>query len=392
MKILHLIGSMNPVDGGPVEGVMNSCLFLEKHGHECHVVCLDDPASRWIIDSKIVVFALGAERNVVPDYLNKTIVFRYGFNLKLILWLRAHYRRYDAIIINGLWNFISLAARIVLSNGPVPYYVYPHGMLDPWFIQVDPIKGVVKKILWKFSEGVLLNKARFVFFTSKEEQELAKISFNPYRCAEKVVGYGSNDPPKKTVHQIQKFKDATGIGERKFFLYLSRLHPKKGCDLLIEAFSRIALIHPDIDLVMAGPDSVGWMKDLKKQAEDLGLSTRIHWPGMLHGDVKWGAFASAEAFVLPSHQENFGVVVAEAMACAKPVLITKKVNIWSEVVASNAGFAEEDTVEGVHTMLDTFLKLSDADVHRMGSAARNHFLQNYEMNIVTEKMLAALSV
>ena len=147
---------------------------------------------------------------------------------------------------------------------------------------------------------------------------------------------------------------------RKFILFLSRIHPKKGVDLLIQAFARHAKTFPEIDLVIAGPDQTGSKSALQKLARELGVDNRIYWPGMLSGDAKWGAFRSAEFFVLPSHQENFGIVVAEAMALSKPVLITNKVNIWREIEADGAGLVVNDDVEGIAAGLRKMCELSAA--------------------------------
>ena len=134
--------------------------------------------------------------------------------------------------------------------------------------------------------------------------------------------------------------------------------PKKGATCL-QAFAGLAGELPsNLDLVIAGPDQVGWVPELQSLAHRLGISGRVHWPGMLKGDVKWGAFRSAEALILPSHQENFGFVVAEAMACATPVLISNKVNIWREVEASRGGLVEADSIDGTRNLIRRFLALS----------------------------------
>ena len=133
---------------------------------------------------------------------------------------------------------------------------------------------------------------------------------------------------------------------RSYLLFLSRIHPKKGCDLLLQAFAKIAPAHPKLHLIMAGPDAVGMRKHLQTIVDQAGLTDRVHWPGMLKGDAKWGAFAVSEAFVLPSHQENFGIAVAEALACGRPVLISDQVNIAPEIEADGCGIVEPDTLEG----------------------------------------------
>jgi glycosyltransferase involved in cell wall biosynthesis len=119
---------------------------------------------------------------------------------------------------------------------------------------------------------------------------------------------------------------------------------------------------------------------LEAQAKALGIEERVHWTGMLEGDSKWGAFRSAEAFVLPSHQENFGVAVVEALACGLPVLISDKVNIWPDVVADGAGIVHSDTVAGTYQSMTAWLALSPEERQRMASKGVSCFRSRYEMS------------
>ena len=146
-------------------------------------------------------------------------------------------------------------------------------------------------------------------------------------------------------------------------LFLGRIHRKKGCDLLIDSFIKLASLDPGLHLVMAGPDQQNWSADLQAQVAAAGLTPRVHWPGMLHGDVKWGALCAAECFILPSHQENFGIAVAEALACSRPVLLADKVNIAPEIAADGAGLMQPDTPEGTDTLLRTWIDMSPASPH-----------------------------
>ena len=144
---------------------------------------------------------------------------------------------------------------------------------------------------------------------------------------------------------------------------------------------------PDLDLVIVGPDQVGWTSELKELANKLGVGSRIHWPGMLRGELKWGAFRSAEAMILPSHQENFGIVVAESMACSTPVLISDKVNIWQEVASSQAGFVEPDTLEGTQNLIRRYVALSDDERRMMRNAARQGYLKHFAMQATASDFL-----
>ena len=229
------------------------------------------------------------------------------------------------MIVNGLWNYTALAALRALRGSRVPYFVFTHGQLDPWFRQFYPIKHAAKQLFWLFSEGQLLRHARAVLFTTEEEKLLTHNAFWPYRVREHVIGFGTADVAGQPERQIEAFYSRIpAVAEKRFLLFLSRIHPKKGCDILIRAFARHAHEFPGLDLIMAGPDQIGWQRELEAIAHAAGVSERIHWLGMLTGDAKWGAYWSAEAFVLPSHSENFEIVVAEALACGLPVLISDK--------------------------------------------------------------------
>ncbi|GAA0199146.1 hypothetical protein GCM10009081_13020 [Brevundimonas nasdae] len=124
---------------------------------------------------------------------------------------------------------------------------------------------------------------------------------------------------------------------------------------------------------------------------ELGVAEKIVWPGMLKGDAKWGAYRNAAAFVLPSHGENFGIVVAEALACATPVLISDKVNIWQDVKAADAGRVAANTTEATEIMLRSFLALSDDEQKACGVAGRQLFLQKFDIENSAKDIVDALS-
>ena len=219
-----------------------------------------------------------------------------------------------------------------------------------------------------------------MLFTSEEERQLARGVFAGPVYKETVVAYGTAEPPPPSQVQRDAFRALLpGLGNRSYLLFLSRIHEKKGCDLLVSAFANIAQHYPDVDLVIAGPDQVGLKARLQEQAKAAGIADRIHWPGMLKGDAKWGAFHDAEAFILPSHSENFGIVVAEAMACQTPVLISNKINIWREVEASGGGFVEDDTLDGTSRLLERWLALGPSEKAAMAGSAKEGFERNFHV-------------
>jgi glycosyltransferase involved in cell wall biosynthesis len=123
---------------------------------------------------------------------------------------------------------------------------------------------------------------------------------------------------------------------------------------------------------------------LQRLAERLGISKRVHWPGLIGGDLKWGALRACDAFVLPSHQENFGISVVEALAAGRPVLISNQVNIWAEIESDSVGLVDDDTLEGTEHLLRRWLELPAAERDSMATRARSSFAARYTMNRTAE--------
>jgi len=298
---------------------------------------------------------------------------------------------YDAVVINGIWEFIAPMALFALTGLNTPYYVFTHGMLDPWFKRTYPFKHLKKWLYWPFVCYWLLRNARGVFFTTEEERMLARQSFWLYRCNEVVVGYGTARPAGDADAQRAAFQEAfpETVGKRNL-LYLSRIHRKKACDLLIEAFAQTLKDDPDVRLIMAGPDPTGWRPELEALAERLGVAGQITWTGSLGGDLKWGAFHVAEMFVLPSHQENFGIAVAEAMACSLPVLVSNKVSIWREIVEWKGGLVEEDDLAGTLALLRRWKATGPDAIAAMRDGALACFNANFDMKVTSGRMIDML--
>jgi glycosyltransferase involved in cell wall biosynthesis len=383
-RILRFIETSNPHYGGPVESARRFAEAWARKGHRQDLLTLDPPGETHLTDYPGEIFAMGPPRD-------GKLLHRYRYSPQVVPWLKAHAGDYDAVIVGGLWRYMARAAHKALAGGPTPYFVYTHGMLDPYFKESQKLKHMGKQLSWWFAEGPLLRHARHVLFTCEEEGILAQDAFWPYKVDGVSVGYGTTDVGGDPAAQKAAFRDAVpALAGRRYLLFLSRIHPKKGCDLLVEAFVGIAAGSPDLDLVIAGPDQVGLVAELKARAEALGIGARVHFPGMLKGDVKTGAFRGADAFVLTSHQENFGIVVAEAMACGIPVLISDKVNIWREVVADGAGMVEPDTLEGAKALLARFAVLGGEERAAMGARARESFLERFHVERAAEALMALI--
>jgi glycosyltransferase involved in cell wall biosynthesis len=369
MRILHIVGSISPAAGGPTEAI-RMIIGYRPPGYEAEVVTLDSPDAPFIHDFPFKVYALGNRK-------------KSWYSPRLIPWLEANRDRFDGVIVHGLWEFTGLAALLTLP-GHRPYMVFTHGMLDPYFKRRYLLKHIKKWLYWVPVQYWVLRSADRVLFTTDLERELATQSFWLWRWKPMVVSYGADPQLPEIEKLIPAFLETCPELQdneegRRYLLFLGRIDPKKGCDLLLQAFAVVAPEHPELHLVMAGPAAWRWRDDLQEIVDRAGLTDRVHWPGMLRGDAKWGAFAAAEAFVLPSHQENFGIAVAEALACGRPVLISDQVNIHPEISADGCGLVESDTLDGTIRLLQRWLALSPAQRNAMGLQAKATFETRYDM-------------
>ena len=197
------------------------------------------------------------------------------------------------------------------------------------------------------------------------------------------------------------------LAKRSFLLFLSRIHDKKGLNELISAYAKFTKTHPQAPaLVIAGPcHDKSYAAQLRQLADDSHLpqldltsdataespDAKLIWLPMLGDDLKWGAFHSCDAFILPSHQENFGIAVAEALSCGKPVLISDKVNIWREIEGDGAGLVEPDTEAGVTELLSRWEKLDQSARATMEVAAQNSFAQRFEITHAAESLASTIA-
>src|SRR5579862_9840291 len=174
MKILHTIHSVNSSGGGPIEGIKQLGALARSSGHAVEVLSVDPPDAPFLGSFPLPIHALGPATRA------------YGFTPHLVPWLRERAHYYDIVVVNGIWQYHSLAVWHALRHTKVPYVVYTHGMLDPWFKRRYPLKHLKKWLYWPWAEYRVLRDAAAVCFTSEEERRLARLSFRPYRCREVV--------------------------------------------------------------------------------------------------------------------------------------------------------------------------------------------------------------
>jgi glycosyltransferase involved in cell wall biosynthesis len=378
LKILQMVQTLDPSGGGVAAAVLGLNRGLARRGHKIDIVVLDDPSAPWLADVDLTVHSLGAG------------LTSYRYSPRLLAWLKKHGSDYDRVIVNGIWQYLSFAVWRRFARSPIPYFVFPHGMLDPWFKETFPLKHFKKWLYWPWADYRVLRDAAAVIFTSEEERLLARKSFWLYHVRERVSPLGVEPPaPSSTQAQERLFERYPQLRNMRTLLFLGRLHPKKGCDILIDAFANAT--DDSVSLVLAGPDQIGWQKDLEQQAERLGVKQRVVFPGMLQGEMKQAAIAVADAFVLPSHQENFGMAVVEALAAGLPALISNRINIWREVDQDRAGYIESDDFSGTTRLLQRWLAAPASVRNDMRANARRCFEQRFQIDKAVDSLLEILN-
>jgi glycosyltransferase involved in cell wall biosynthesis len=380
LNILRVIDSVNPAAGGPINGLLSSTKELVKMGHNVEVITLDDPEASWINEFKFPVVSF------------KSYLGTFSYSRLFYKWLATNVDKYDVIIIHGIWQFHSYAAAKSCKDKGVPYVIFTHGMLDPWFNLNNKIKTLKKNVYWKLFGQYAINNANSVLFTSEEEKTLARHSFTPYSPIERVVAYGSPESTFDAEKAVKNFYSLwPELKYKKFALFLSRIDKKKGIDLLVEAIGAIKGLPKDFLFVIAGPDNKNYKAEIVKLSHKFGVSDRILWVGMLQKEVKWGAFYASDVFILPSHQENFGIVVAEALSTATPVLITNKVNIWREIKSAGAGIVVNDDVQGIESLLDKWFALTETEKQLMSEKAESCYSNNFSIESAASDLESVLN-
>ncbi len=281
----------------------------------------------------------------------------------------------DVVHVHGVWDPILATAAQASRAAGVPYVVAPHGMLDPWALSVKPWK---KKLALALRYGRMVHGASMMQALSRYEHEcIGKFGFS---------GHIATIPNGVFLEEIDPLPSRGAFAElypalrgRRFITFLSRLHPVKGLDLLVDAFSLLAGKYSDVDLVIVGPD-YGVEAALKVQIASKGLQSRVHLIGPMWGRERFKAVVDGACFCLPSEHEAFSVAICEAMACGAPVVITHQCNL-PEAQDANAGLVIDRTVPALTAALDQVLS-DPSNARRMGERARELVLERFTWPVV----------
>ncbi|MEI6381692.1 MAG: glycosyltransferase [Cyanobacteriota bacterium ELA615] len=374
MRICQVIASINHDFGGPPYSVTQLAEYLFWEGIDSHLFTLDYP-NRGI--------QLTTNNVKIHSYLaDKPSQYFYGFHPFANSSLQQiASSELDIIHNHGLWLFPNLYARQAAFNNNLPLLTSPRGMLESWSLSNSWFK---KLPAWLLYEHKNLSQASVLHATSEEElKSIRKLNF---RQPVALIPNGillpdlSKLPPREILENT--FPE---LKSKKWLLFLSRIHPKKGVDNLIFLWRELKEYFPDWHLILAGSDLNNFQRKLEKMITQLGLQQNITFTGMLSGDYKAAALANAELFILPSHSENFGIAIAEALSYQVPVITTKKTP-WQDLANYECGWWVEDNLPALKEAMVSALELSDSERKLMGSKGRILVKNKYSWQEIAKDM------
>lgn len=380
--MLHVIPSVSPLRGGPSKAVFEMVEALRQQGVEAAILTTDDdgpgvdpslPPGRWIERQGVPLLAF---RRWNPPLAP---LREFAVSPGLSRWLRRHIHAYDLLHVHAIFSFPSTCSMLQARRSRVPYLVRTIGQLSPWSLAQSSGR---KRWMLRLVERRNLDQAAALHFTTlAEQQEASGLGLSPPALV-LPLGVRGLDPSHAPDPSPEPGQGATR------FLFLSRLHPKKQLDRLLAALAILVEQRPAAawSLAIAGRGEPAYEQELRALAGRFGIADRCRWLGHLEGAVKQRQLASAHWLVLPSAAENFGIVVAEALACGTPVILSPEVAMASLVAESGAGLISDSEPQSLARALEAALAGPSPPMRR---AARNLAAQRLDWSAIASDLRAA---
>ena len=374
MKVLQVIPSVSVVHGGPSRAIVDIERALAARGIVVTTVTTNDDGDGATLPVKCgMPIAL-------PDatrwYFPRSLVF-YKPSIALGRWLKQNIRAFDIVHAHGLFSFAPIAAATVARRARVPYVLRPLGVLHRYgMTRHHPL---LKKISFALFERSLIETASAVHFTSRAEQSEAELL--KLRCNGVVIPLGIDVDGALT----QAAGGRRNRDERFTLLFLSRIDPKKNLEGLLRAFAFVRRRHPNLVLDIAGDGDPDYLRELKALVESLHISEHVRWHGYVEGRIKADMLASANAFVLPSYSENFGIAVVEALAAGLPCVVSREVAVCDEIESAGAGVVVDTSFESIAAGIEQ-LVTDETGYPSMSAAARKLATRAFSLSAMGERL------
>jgi len=369
LRATHVVGGLDPVNGGPSYSVPRLCEALAAAGAEAVLLSVAEKKS----DQRASYQKGYRDCRFAWDYARIPILRRLRISRALSSALHDSAVTADVIHNHGLWLMPNIRAGGAAASGPTPLVISPRGMLAPAALAFSHWK---KRAFWTLLQGPVIRDSACIHVTSEQEYE-------------EIRSFGLANP----VAIIPNGIDLPEMGEpqsaepafERVVLSLGRIHPKKGLVQLVYAWSKVETRYADWRLKIAGPPERGHDNELRALAMSLGL-TRISVEGPIYGEAKTVAYRYADVFALPTLNENFGLTVAEALAAGTPVISTKGAP-WSGLEREGCGWWIEHGIEPLATALAHAMTLPREALKAMGDKGREWMAQDFSWDCVGRNML-----
>ncbi|MBE9211826.1 glycosyltransferase [Plectonema cf. radiosum LEGE 06105] len=386
MRILQIVPSISVIYGGPSQMVLGLAPALAKQGVKVTVLTTDSNGDTGQKALDVLLNSAIQQDGYEIIYFKCSPFRRYKFSVDLLKWLNNHAHEYDLAHIHALFSPLSSTAAAVCRAKKLPYILRPLGTLDPADLRK---KKQLKQLYAAILERPNIAKAAAIHFTSQQE---AKVSHRFGAITKDlVIPLGVKEMQSKSRDLKFNVFNKYNIPEDKpLILFMSRIDPKKGLDLLIPALEKLLNEQLNFHFILAGtnPQDPSYEKKINLQIQASPLNKHTTVTGFVTGELKYGLLEAADLFVLPSYYENFGIAVAEAMVTGIPVVISDQVHICQEVSSSQSGWVGTTNVESIADLLREALKYPE-ERQRRGLQARKYALLNYSWDAIAQRIIGA---
>ncbi len=386
LRVLQIVPSLSLVYGGPSQMVRGLSEALAKQQAIAQVTILTTDANGDIDEAPLDVPLAQpiAQDGYEVIYFRCSPFRRYKFSTSLLRWLWTNAHRYDIAHIHALFSPVSTAAATLCRWQNLPYIMRPLGTLDPADLQK---KKRVKQLYAHLLERPNLAGAATLHFTSEQEAKVSE-RFST-STPDMVLPLGVTLPalPNRAKAKAT-IKALFGILEDcPILLFMSRIDPKKGFDLLLPALEELYQNNQSFHLLLCGsnPQDRDYEIGIKQQIQSASWSSCVTFNGFVSGDLKSTLLSAADLFVLPSYYENFGIAVAEAMAAGLPVVVSNRVDIWPKIAEYNAGWIVPTKVKPLTQALAEALS-NEKDREERGQQAQRCAEENYGWDAIAQTL------